>query len=163
MYSYEDRLRAVRLYIKLGKRVGLTLRQLGYPTKNAPKSWYREYEQRLELPAGYLRPPRYSQAHKAQAVGPTWSTAVASWPRSGRWAIPRGHCCPRGFKSCIRRNVRAPLVAPGNWRLKLGSLPSSPSACARQARRRWLMIWACLADRCTSGRISDSATRHPPP
>jgi hypothetical protein len=24
MYSYEDRLRAVRLYINLGKRVGLT-------------------------------------------------------------------------------------------------------------------------------------------
>jgi len=35
MYSYEDRLRAVRLYIKLGKRVSLTLRQLGDPTKNA--------------------------------------------------------------------------------------------------------------------------------
>ena len=49
MYSYEDRLRAVRLYIKLGKRVGLTIRQLGYPTKNALKSWHREYEQRLEI------------------------------------------------------------------------------------------------------------------
>jgi putative transposase len=35
MYSYEDRIRAVRLYIKLGKRIGATLRQLGYPTKNA--------------------------------------------------------------------------------------------------------------------------------
>mgnify|MGYP001339380661 FL=1 len=46
MYSYEDRLRAVRLYIKLGKRIGLTIRQLGYPTKNALKTWYREYEQR---------------------------------------------------------------------------------------------------------------------
>ena len=29
MYSYEDRLRAVQLYIKLGKRVGVTIRQLG--------------------------------------------------------------------------------------------------------------------------------------
>ena len=29
MYSYEDRLRAVRLYIKLGQRVALTIRQLG--------------------------------------------------------------------------------------------------------------------------------------
>jgi putative transposase len=38
MYSYDDRLRAVRLYIKLGHRVGLTIRQLGYPTKNALKS-----------------------------------------------------------------------------------------------------------------------------
>jgi transposase-like protein len=42
MYSYEDRLRAVRLYIKLGKRAALTIRQLGYPTKNALKTWHRE-------------------------------------------------------------------------------------------------------------------------
>jgi len=68
MYSYEDRLRAVRLYIKLGKRVGLTIRQLGYPTKNALKHWHREYEQRLDLRAGYVRRPRYSQAQKALAV-----------------------------------------------------------------------------------------------
>ena len=68
MYSYEDRLRAVQLYIKLGKRIGLTIRQLGYPTKNALLSWHREYEQLLDLPAGYMRQPRYSQAHKEQAV-----------------------------------------------------------------------------------------------
>ncbi len=29
MYSHEDRLRAVELYIRLGRRVGLTIRQLG--------------------------------------------------------------------------------------------------------------------------------------
>jgi putative transposase len=68
MYSYEDRLRAVRLYIKLGKRLALTIRQLGYPTKNALKSWHREYEQRLDLPAGYVRLPKYSQAQKVRAV-----------------------------------------------------------------------------------------------
>ncbi len=55
MYSYEDRLRAARPYIKLGKLVGLTIRELGYPTKNALKTWYREFEQRHELPAGYVR------------------------------------------------------------------------------------------------------------
>lgn len=68
MYSYEDRLRAVRLYIKLGKRIGLTIRQLGYPTKNALKTWYREYEQQPDLPAGYARRPRFSQTHKERAV-----------------------------------------------------------------------------------------------
>ncbi len=36
-YSYEDRIRAVRLYLKLGKRIGATIRQLGYPTKNFSK------------------------------------------------------------------------------------------------------------------------------
>jgi putative transposase len=68
MYSYADRLRAVRLYIKLDKRVGLTIRQLGYPTKNALKHWHREYEQRLALPAGYVRRAKYSQAEKELAV-----------------------------------------------------------------------------------------------
>jgi putative transposase len=51
MYSYEDRIRAVELCIKLGKRVRATIRQLGYPTKNALKGWWREYEQRGDLRA----------------------------------------------------------------------------------------------------------------
>ena len=68
MYSYEDRLRAVRLYINLGKRVGLIIRQLGYPTKNALKTWHREYEHRRDLPAGYVRQQKYSQAYKERAV-----------------------------------------------------------------------------------------------
>jgi len=69
MYSYEDRIRAVELYIKLGKRVKPTIRQLGYPTKNALKGWYREYQQRLDLPLRYAgREPKYSQAQKTAAV-----------------------------------------------------------------------------------------------
>ncbi len=68
MYSYEDRRRAVQLDIRLGKGVGLTIRQLGYPTKNALRSWHREYEQRRELPAGYVRQPKYAKAQKEQAV-----------------------------------------------------------------------------------------------
>lgn len=68
MYSYEDRLRAVRLYIKLGKRVRVTIRQLGYPTKNAIKGWHREYEQHRDLHAGYARLPKFSQMQKERAV-----------------------------------------------------------------------------------------------
>lgn len=55
MYSYKDRIRAVKLYIKLGKRTGVTIRQLGYPTKNALKTWYREFEQSRDLQVGYAR------------------------------------------------------------------------------------------------------------
>ncbi len=57
----------MQLYIRLGKRGGLTIRQLGYPTKNALKGWYGECEQRLELYAGYLRQPKYMKAQKDQA------------------------------------------------------------------------------------------------
>lgn len=69
MYSYEDRLQAVRLYLKLGKRIGATIRQLGYPTKNALKAWHREYEQCHDLRAGYVRlRQKYSAEQKTAAV-----------------------------------------------------------------------------------------------
>ena len=69
MYSYEDRIRAVELYIKLGKRVRPTIRQLGYPTKNSLKGWYNEYQFKLDLSAGYAgRKPKFSQAQKAAAI-----------------------------------------------------------------------------------------------
>jgi transposase-like protein len=69
MYSYEDRIRAVRLYIKLGKRTGPTIRQLGYPTKNALKSWHREYEHSRDLQVGYVRSrQKYSDEQKQAAV-----------------------------------------------------------------------------------------------
>ena len=69
MYSYEDRIRAVKLYIKLGKRVGATIRQLGYPTKNALKSWHREYEQGGDLPVRLVRSKsKYSAEQKRVAI-----------------------------------------------------------------------------------------------
>src|SRR5690606_22242974 len=69
MYSYADRMRAVQLYIELGKRVGATIRQLGYPTKNALKHWYREYERDHDLAVGYVRSkPWYSDEQKRIAI-----------------------------------------------------------------------------------------------
>lgn len=37
MYSYEDRIRAVELYIKLGNRVRATIRQLGVSDQECPE------------------------------------------------------------------------------------------------------------------------------
>lgn len=69
MFSYEDRIRAVKLYIKLGKRLGATIRQLGYPTKNSLIGWYREYEQGRDLQVGYTRSmSKYSDEHRQAAV-----------------------------------------------------------------------------------------------
>lgn len=69
MYSYEERIRAVKLYIKLGRRLGATLRKLGYPTKNSLVSWYREYEREQDLQVGYSRTPgKYSAEQKQRAV-----------------------------------------------------------------------------------------------
>jgi len=68
MYSYDDKIRAVELYIKLGKRIKATIRHLGFPTKNALKGWYREYERRGDLARGYHRTPKYSTEQQRAAV-----------------------------------------------------------------------------------------------
>jgi len=69
MFSYEDRIRAIKLYIKLGKRLGATIRQLGYPTKNSLIGWYREYEQGRDLQVGYTRSMfKYSDEQRQVAV-----------------------------------------------------------------------------------------------
>lgn len=58
-----------KLYIILGKRTGATIRQLGYPTKNAIKSWHREYEQGGNFRVGHVRSiSKYSAAQKKVAV-----------------------------------------------------------------------------------------------
>ena len=69
MYSYEDRIRAVELFIKLGMRVRPTIRQLGYPTKNSLARWYREYEREQDLQVKYFRTSgNYSAEQKQLAV-----------------------------------------------------------------------------------------------
>ena len=68
MYSYEERIRAVKLYIKLGKRTGPTIRQLGYPTKNSLKSWHREYERDRDLQVGYARSRKKYAAQQLQVA-----------------------------------------------------------------------------------------------
>lgn len=69
MYSYADRIRAVELFIELGKRVAETIHRLGYPTENALKSWHRAYEQGPDLPRGYARTkPKYSPTRQTLAI-----------------------------------------------------------------------------------------------
>jgi transposase InsO family protein/transposase-like protein len=69
MYSYEDRIRAVKLYIRLGKRLSMTVRQLGYPTTKALERWYRMYEQSHDLPADRIcSKPKYSDEQKKTAT-----------------------------------------------------------------------------------------------
>ena len=69
MYSYEERIRAVELYIHPGKRVAETIQQSGYPTENALKSWHRTYERGSDLRRGHARTkPKYSPAQQTLVI-----------------------------------------------------------------------------------------------
>lgn len=107
--SYEDRIRAVKLYIKLGKHTGATIRQLGYPTKNSLTSWPEEYERCLDLSRGYvILKPKYSLAQRLS--GTISTTGAASPPPSRLWATRHGIRCVPGFTNCTPNCTRASLV-----------------------------------------------------
>ena len=69
MYLYEERLRAVELYLRYCRRPEATIRELGYSTKNLLKAWYKEFEKTGNVQAGYVHSkPKYSQEHKGVAI-----------------------------------------------------------------------------------------------
>ena len=85
MYSYDERLRAVELYVKLGKRSRATTRQLGYPTKNSLKKWYQEFLERGDLHVAYARSKqKYSVEQK--------DIAIEHYMNHGRCLSAKGVC-----------------------------------------------------------------------
>ena len=43
MYTLEERMKAVELYIQSGFSEGAVIRTLGYPSHTALRYWYKEY------------------------------------------------------------------------------------------------------------------------
>ncbi|MCC7288062.1 MAG: hypothetical protein IT503_17955 [Burkholderiaceae bacterium] len=105
MYSYEDQLRSLA-----GQRVGLTICQLGYPTKNALKQWHREYKRRLDLSTGYVRRPKYSQAQKELAVEHYLEHGRCLAATNKALELFVAELLLHGSKDCIRRLARACVV-----------------------------------------------------
>ena len=69
MYSYEQRKKAVELYIQNGHQVAAVLRELGYPSsKGSLRLWYKEFEASGELHERSARKPKYSATQRAEAT-----------------------------------------------------------------------------------------------
>ena len=68
MHSYEDRIRAVELYFRYGKRLAIVVRELGYPSVKQLSRWVRIYEEEGDLPKELKPRERYSRAQKVAAV-----------------------------------------------------------------------------------------------
>jgi hypothetical protein len=67
MYSYKERIKAVELYIKLGRRASVAVRMLGYPSKKYLRQWVLIYDETDDLPKNVKRKPTFTSAQK-QAV-----------------------------------------------------------------------------------------------
>ncbi len=68
MYSLEDRMRAVQLYIKSGRSERTVIRELGYPSPGALRNWYKEYLRTGKLHAAGAPKPHYTEQEKIAAV-----------------------------------------------------------------------------------------------
>ena len=71
MYSREQRMKAIELYIKYDKSAAAVVHELGYPSRHLLPRWYREYLKEQEtgvLRNRYSRRPKYSLEQKATAV-----------------------------------------------------------------------------------------------
>lgn len=68
MYTLEERMKAVELYIQSGFSEGAVIRTLGYPSHTALRYWYKEYLLNGELHEASAPKPRYTEAQKAAAV-----------------------------------------------------------------------------------------------
>ena len=68
MYTYEQRILAVNLYQKYGRRVAPVIRELGFPDRHMLVKWVKEYESTGDLHNCSKREPKFSESEKKSAL-----------------------------------------------------------------------------------------------
>ena len=68
MYTYEQRMAAVKLYIKYYHKAGAVIRELGYPDRHMLVKWFEEYESTGDLHQKSLRSEKYTEDQKQTAL-----------------------------------------------------------------------------------------------
>jgi len=71
MYSREERIKAVELWLKYGRNTATVIRELGYPSRKLLPRWYDDYLQKQNtgiVHNQYRRAPKYSAEQKQAAV-----------------------------------------------------------------------------------------------
>ena len=68
MYSYEDRKRAVGLYIEYGLSAARVIHELGYPNRHSLANWYKDFLEHGEVRERTHEPRFYSDEDKRRAV-----------------------------------------------------------------------------------------------
>lgn len=68
MYSEADRIRAIELYFKYGRKITAVIRELGSPTERNLRRWVQAWEASGGNISSLPRKERYSDAQKQAAV-----------------------------------------------------------------------------------------------
>ena len=71
MYSREDRIKAVELWLKCGKSTATVIRKLGYPSRTLMRIWYKDYLQEQDTGIMHVRrhsAPKYTEQQRKAAI-----------------------------------------------------------------------------------------------
>lgn len=68
MFSYEERIKAVKLLLQYDMSYSTVIRELGYPSKQSLWNWYNEFSQNGDLHQDYIKQPKFSEDEKQRAV-----------------------------------------------------------------------------------------------
>ena len=68
MYSYEDRKRAVELYIQYNLSAAAVIRELGYPERHSLLKWYKEFKNDGDLRKQRIQVSKFTSEQRKTAV-----------------------------------------------------------------------------------------------
>ena len=68
MFTEEEKIRAIELYFKYGKKLAPVVRELGYPSKRNLRRWSRSWEAGGGVKESIRHKHRYSDEQKQVAV-----------------------------------------------------------------------------------------------
>jgi transposase-like protein len=68
MFTYEERIKAVKLLIQYDMSYSTVIRELGYPSRESLGNWYNEYSANGELHQNFIKKPKFTEEEKQKAV-----------------------------------------------------------------------------------------------
>jgi transposase-like protein len=68
MFSYEERVKTVKLLLQYDKNYATVIRELGYPSRRALTNWCEEYIKNGDLHKDYIKESKYSDEDRRKAV-----------------------------------------------------------------------------------------------
>ena len=101
MFTKEQKIRAIELYFKYGKKLAPVIRELGYPSKRNLRRWSRSWEAGVGGKESIRHKHHYSDEQKQVAVehylnhGSTWRLPAEPW------VIPALMCSLAGLMNFI--------------------------------------------------------------
>lgn len=97
MYSYEDRMKAVKLYIQYDHSLAAVIRELGYPSQQMLLRWYQEYAKLGDLHKAYKDPCSFAEAQKQRAI----KYCLEHGKNATRTARALGYPCRQTFSTWL--------------------------------------------------------------